>query len=141
MLEVAWIQCGTIARTVWESSKFEAHGEPSLGTRLSNYWVCHGLLECFELPEVPQLSMEDYCTCSAKISVETKTIGGVIVKLSQGNAVPRGWILPRCLDLHISKCMHSGGIIPDLERSGMSNPLMDAYPRDRKLLFHDSRYQ
>ena len=43
--------------------------------------------------------------------------------LSQGDAVPRGWILPRCLHLHVSRGMHSGGIIPDLERSGMSNPL------------------
>ena len=64
-------------------------------------------------------------------------LGGVTVRLSQGDVVPRGWILPKCLDLQVSRCMHSGGIIPDLERSGMSNPPRVAYPRDGKLLFHD----
>ena len=49
-------------------------------------------------------------------------LGGVTVELSRGDAVPRGWILPRCLHLHVSRCMHSGGIIPNLERSGMNNP-------------------
>ena len=49
-------------------------------------------------------------------------IGGVTVELSRGDAAPRGWILHTCLDLHVSRCMHSGGIIPNLERSGMSNP-------------------
>ena len=49
-------------------------------------------------------------------------LGGVTVELSRGDAVLRGWILHTCLDLHVSRCMHSRGIIPDLERSGMSNP-------------------
>ena len=31
--------------------------------------------------------------------------------------------MPRCLHLHVSRGMHSRGIIPDLERPRMSNPL------------------
>ena len=49
----------------------------------------------------------------------------------------RGLIFPRCLDLLVSRHTHSRGMIPDLERSGMSNSSKVAYPRDGKLLFYD----
>ena len=48
--EVARIQHKSIRKTIWESSKFEAHGEHSLATRLSVYKVFHGLLACSEFP-------------------------------------------------------------------------------------------
>ena len=70
------------------------------------------------------------------------TIGDVIVRLSPRDTISGGLILPRCLDLQVSKQTHSGGMIPHLERSGMSNPIRIAYPRvayprDGKLLFRD----
>ena len=48
--QALWIQCGTIGRTFWRSSKFEDLGKLSLATRFSIYWVFLGLLVCFELP-------------------------------------------------------------------------------------------
>ena len=51
-IRAARIQHKTIRRTCWGSSKFKAHGKPSLATRLSVYWVFHGLLACSEFPNV-----------------------------------------------------------------------------------------